>query len=172
MWCATSKTDEQDRPMVTPEQMVLRLRGLTRAIQDFLAAEATKNGLSSTEFVALIRTANEDRVTGAQLAHALGMRSSSVTGLADRLEARGLITRRAHPSDRRAVVLQATRRGRAVVNRAIGPLLEQLLGVTRELESEERAAVVAFLDRIDEVLRQSEQGSRIAPRRRGHARRD
>jgi len=139
--------------MVTPQEMVLRLRKLTRAIQDFLAAEATNNELSSTEFLALIRTANGDRVTGAHLAHALGMRSSSVTGLADRLEARGLITRRAHPTDRRAVVLQATRRGRAVVNRALGPLLEQLLGVARELQSEERAAVVAFLERIDEVLR-------------------
>ena len=158
--------------MVTPQETVLRLRKLTRAIQDFLAAEATNNELSSTEFLALIRTANGDRVTGAHLAHALGMRSSSVTGLADRLEARGLITRRAHPSDRRSVVLEATRRGRAVVNRAIGPLLEQLLAVARELESEERAAVNTFLERIDEVLRQSEQRSRIAPRRPGHSRRD
>jgi DNA-binding MarR family transcriptional regulator len=158
--------------MVTPETIVLRLRNLTRAIQDVLAAEATKNGLSSTEFVALIRTANGDRVTGAHLARALGMRSSSVTGLADRLEARGLITRRAHPTDRRSVVLQATRRGRAIVNRAIGPLLEQLLAVAHELESDERAAVDTFLARIDDVLRQSEQRSRIAPRRRGHGRRD
>jgi DNA-binding MarR family transcriptional regulator len=164
--------NEQDRPMVTPEETVLRLRGLTRAIQDFLAAEAKKHGLTSTEFVALIRTANGDRMTGAHLAHALGMRSSSVTELADRLEARGLIARHAHPSDRRSVVLQATRRGRAVVNRAIGPLLEQLLGVARELENDERAAVVAFLERIDEVLRRSEQGSSSAPRRRGHGRRD
>ena len=147
--------------------MVLRLRGLTRALQDFFAAEAKAHELSPTELIVLTRTTSGEPVTGAQLAQALGMRSSSVTGLADRLEAKGLTTRRAHPSDRRAVVLQATRRGRAVVNRAIGPLLEQLLGVARELESEERATVVAFLDRIDEVLRQSEQRSRIAPRRRG-----
>jgi DNA-binding MarR family transcriptional regulator len=152
--------------------MVLRLRGLSRALQDFFAAEAKAHELSPTELIVLTRTTSGEPVTGAQLAQALGMRSSSVTGLADRLEAKGLITRRAHPSDRRAVVLQATRRGRAVVNRAIGPLLKQLLGVARELESDERAAVVAFLDRIDEVLRQSEQRSRIAPRPRGHARRD
>jgi DNA-binding MarR family transcriptional regulator len=163
--------DEQDRAsatIATPEEMVLRLRGLTRAIQDFLVAEAKKHGLTPTEFVALIRTANGDRVTGAHLAHALGMRSSSVTGLADRLEARGLIERRAHPSDRRSVVLQATHRGRAVVNRAIGPLLERLLGVARELDSDERAAVVAFLERTDEVLRQPDQ----RPNRRGPRRRD
>jgi DNA-binding MarR family transcriptional regulator len=161
-------TNTGPRPTTaTPEEMVLRLRGLTRALQDFFAAEAKAHELSPTELIVLTRTTSGEPVTGALLAQALGMRSSSVTGLADRLEAKGLITRRAHPSDRRAVVLQATRRGRAVVNRAIGPLLEQLLGVARELESEERAAVVAFLDRIGEVLRQSEQRSRIAPRPRG-----
>ncbi|MBV9942337.1 MAG: MarR family transcriptional regulator [Solirubrobacterales bacterium] len=164
--------NEQDRPMVTPEEMVLRLRGVTRGIQDFLAAEAKEHGLTSTEFVALIRTADGDRMTGAHLAHALGMRSSSVTGLADRLEARGLITRRAHPSDRRSVVLQATRSGRAVVNRALGPLLEQLLRVARELESDERAAVAACLERIDDVLRRPEPPSSSAPRPRTQGQRD
>ncbi|MBV9805655.1 MAG: MarR family transcriptional regulator [Solirubrobacterales bacterium] len=164
--------NEQYRAMVTPEEMVLRLQGLTRGIQDFLAAEAKEHGLTSTEFVALIRSTNGDRVTGAYLAHALGMRSSSVTGLADRLEARGLIVRRAHPTDRRSVVLQATRRGRAVVNRAIGPLLEQLLSVAGELESDERAAVAAFLARIDEVLRRPQHRPSSAPRRPGRGRRD
>ena len=49
--------------------------------------------------------------------------------------------------------------------------LEQLLGVAQELESDERAAIVAFLERIDEVLRQSEQRPSSAPGRRGPRRR-
>ena len=125
--------------------MVLRLRGLTRALQDFFAAEAKAHGLSPTELIVLTRTTGGEPVTGAQLAQALGMRSSSVTGL---------IARHAHPHDRRAVVLGATRRGRTVVNRAIGPLLRQLLALAQELESNERVAVAAFLDRIDDALRQ------------------
>jgi DNA-binding MarR family transcriptional regulator len=153
----------------TPEEMVLRLRGLTRAVHDFLAAGAKEHGLSPTEFIALIRTTNREGVTGAQLVQAFGMRSSSVTGLADRLEAKGLIARRAHPSDRRAVVLQATGRGRAVVNRAIGPLLDQLLALADGLDTVERAVIAAFLDRIDDALRASERrpsGARV-PKQEG-----
>jgi len=152
--------------------MVLRLRGLTRAVQDFFAAQAKAHGLSPTELIVLIRTTSGEPVTGAQLAQALGMRSSSVTGLADRLEAQRLITRHAHPHDRRAVVLGATRRGQTVVNRAIGPLLRQLLAIAQELESDERVAVAAFLDRIDDALRQSEHRPGSAqgrqPRRSAH----
>ena len=141
-----------DRTTAAPEDLVLRLRGVARGVQDFLAARAREHGLSPAEFTALIRTADAGGITGGQLAQALGMRSSSVTGLADRLEAKGLIARRAHPHDRRAVVLHATRRGRAVVNRAIGPLLKQLVALAHELEADERALIAAFLDRIDAAL--------------------
>ena len=150
----------------TPEEMVLRLRGLTRAVEAFLAAAAKAHGLSPTELTVLIRTTTGEPVTGAQLAQALDMRSSSVTGLADRLEAKGLIARHTHPSDRRAVVLQASRRGRALVNRAIGPLLQQLLAIAQELESKEHATIAAFLDRIDDTLRQYEHRPSNAPGRR------
>lgn len=141
-----------ERITATPEDVVLRLRRVAGGVQDFLAARAREHGLSSTEFTALIRTTDATGVTGAQLAQALGMRSSSVTGLADRLEAKGLIARRPHPHDRRAVVLHATRRGRAVVNRAIGPLLVQLVALAQELEFDECALIATFLDRIDDAL--------------------
>ena len=131
---------------------MLRLRSLTLRVQDFLAARAGEHELSSTEFTALIRTTDAGGITGAQLARALGMRSSSVTALADRLEARGLVARRAHPDDRRVVSLHATRRGLAVVKRAIGPLLEQLVALAQQLEADERALIAAFLDRIDAAL--------------------
>ena len=131
---------------------MLSLRAVARRAQDFLAARARELGLSSAEFTALIRTADAGGVTAGELAQALGMRSSSVTGLADRLEAKGLIARRGHPHDRRAVVLHATRRGRTVVNRAIGPLLKQLVALADELEADERALIAAFVERIDAAI--------------------
>jgi MarR family transcriptional regulator, organic hydroperoxide resistance regulator len=80
-------------------------------------------GLDTTDFIALICATNGEGVTGAQLAQVLGMRSSSVTGLADRPETKGLIARRRHPTDRRTVLLRTTRRSQSTVTRAIGPLL-------------------------------------------------
>jgi DNA-binding MarR family transcriptional regulator len=141
-----------DGSTATPDDVLLRLRRAARRLQDFLAAGAKEHGLSSTEFSALIRSNDAGGITGAELARALGMRSSSVTGLADRLEAKGLITRGAHPHDRRAVVLLATRRGRGVVRRAIDPLPERLGVLAEEFDDDERTLIAAFLDRIDEAL--------------------
>jgi DNA-binding MarR family transcriptional regulator len=149
-----------------PEDLVKRLRVLTRAMQDFLAARAKERELGTTDFIALIRASNGEGITGAQLARAFGMRSSSVTGLADRLEAKGLIARRPHPTDRRTILLHATGRGRQTVTRALGPLLENLTGLAGEFDANERAAIAAFLDGIGEVL--ETEGSRETSRgRRG-----
>jgi DNA-binding MarR family transcriptional regulator len=161
-----TERSEGGRASATPEELVVRLRGLTRGTQEYLAGRAREAGLGSTDFIALIRTTAVDGVTGAQLAQAFGMRSSSVTGLADRLEAKGLIARRAHPTDRRSVVLQATRRGRSLVDRALGPLIAQLAALTDELGADERAIIDDFLAQVEEALRASPRPSRGAKRTR------
>jgi DNA-binding MarR family transcriptional regulator len=148
-----TKTDASDKDLAArPEELVLRMRTVTRGVQAFLAARAKELGLGTTDFIALIRTTNTDGVTGAQLAHAFGMRSSSITDLADRLQAKGLIARRPHPTDRRTIRLHATRTGQSAVNRAIGPLLRRLTTLADELDTNQRATIAAFLDEIDAAL--------------------
>src|SRR5580658_11036592 len=66
------------------------------------------------------------RILGAQpaitqqaLATALGMQPSRLVALVDELETRGLVERRANPSDRRSHALHLTEKGRATLE-AIG----------------------------------------------------
>jgi DNA-binding MarR family transcriptional regulator len=140
------------------------MRAVTRAVQDFLAARAKEQGLGTNEFIALIRIADGEGVTGAELVKAFGMRSSSITALADRLEQHGMIARRTHPSDRRVVILHATRRGHAVVRRALGPLLDQLQALAVGLEPRDFAVVLEFLNGIDRALADA---ARLPTTRRG-----
>ena len=49
-----------------------------------------------------------------KLAHRLKCEPSNVTGIVDRLEARGLVERRSDPADRRVKVAAATEEGRRV----------------------------------------------------------
>src|SRR3954447_14592318 len=53
-----------------------------------------------------------------ELAAALGIDPPNATVLVDDLEAQGLVRRRAHPTDRRAKVVEATRSGKALARRA------------------------------------------------------
>src|SRR5580704_7998473 len=53
-----------------------------------------------------------------ELASALGIDAPYATVVVDDLEAQGLVRRRPHPVDRRAKVVEATRKGRDVARRA------------------------------------------------------
>jgi DNA-binding MarR family transcriptional regulator len=53
-----------------------------------------------------------------ELATALGIDPPNATVLVDDLEDPGLVRRRAHPTDRRAKLVEATRRGKALARRA------------------------------------------------------
>jgi DNA-binding MarR family transcriptional regulator len=74
-------------------------------------------GMSFGRARAIRRLAREPMSMGA-LAAALDIDPPNATVLVDDLEAQGLVRRRPHPSDRRAKLVVATRRGKALARRA------------------------------------------------------
>lgn len=74
-------------------------------------------GLSFSRTRAVRRVAEKPMSMG-DLAAALGIDRPNATVLVDDLEARGLVRRRPHPTDRRAKMVEATRKGTSVARRA------------------------------------------------------
>jgi DNA-binding MarR family transcriptional regulator len=72
--------------------------------------------------VRAIRTLARGPLSMGELATALGIDRPNATVLVDDLEAQGIVRRRAHPTDRRARLVEATRRGKALARRANGIL--------------------------------------------------
>ena len=70
---------------------------------------------------------------------------SSMVAVVDHLEARGLVERRPHPSDRRSRTLHITAQGRTVLARATELAMGLELTICRGLEAGERQAL---LDRL------------------------
>jgi DNA-binding MarR family transcriptional regulator len=68
-------------------------------------------GLAPTQSMALMQLRREEPMTMSALAHALNCDNSNVTGIADRLEAQGLVERRAAEHDRRVKTLVLTAKG-------------------------------------------------------------
>src|SRR5689334_12829087 len=57
----------------------------------------------------------QDARTPGRVAEALGVSRATVTGLLDRLEAEGLLTRAIDPHDRRCFILRLTPKGRELI---------------------------------------------------------
>jgi DNA-binding MarR family transcriptional regulator len=75
----------------------------------------------------------------------LQVHATSVTSIVDRLEAAGLVVRRRHPDDGRAVLAEITDAGRAVVEAATADLVKARFALT-SLSPDE-------LRRLSELLR-------------------
>lgn len=67
------------------------------------------------------------------LADALGLTARNMTAVADSLESEGLLRRVAHPSDRRATLLELTDDGVAAAGQSLGPRLAEISRLFDEL---------------------------------------
>ena len=82
-------------------------------------AALTSIGLTGREFLVLSFARAADGLSQQELSERLGIDPTIVVGLIDALEARGLMTRRKDPADRRRNLLGLTAAGRAVHDKAI-----------------------------------------------------
>jgi DNA-binding MarR family transcriptional regulator len=79
-----------------------------------LIAVAQELGLAPQQAIAIKHLEPGRALTMGELAQALHCDNSNVTGIADRLEAQGLIERRPHASDRRIKTLVLTDKGERI----------------------------------------------------------
>jgi DNA-binding MarR family transcriptional regulator len=82
-----------------------------------------------------------------ELAAVLGIDPPNATVLVDDLEARGLVQRGPHPTDRRAKLVKATREGRALARRA-NEILDTPPPAFDDLGADDLAALQRILTRI------------------------
>lgn len=88
--------------------VILDLQRATHATLHLLATALVDLDLTASEINALGNLADGTSRTVSELGAAVGTRPATLTGILDRLERRGLITRGARPGDRRAVLIELT----------------------------------------------------------------
>ncbi|WP_040743161.1 MarR family winged helix-turn-helix transcriptional regulator [Nocardia tenerifensis] len=103
-----------DAPDPVPD-LVDGLIQLSFIVQAVLGRLAGQQGLSVTQ-LRMLAVLDDREIGMQQLAGILELEKSSVTGLVDRAERRGLVRRIAVPGNRRAVHVTVTAAGRAVVH--------------------------------------------------------
>ena len=90
------------------DSVLLDLQRATHATLQLLSAELVDLDLTPSEINALGNLADATPRTVSELGTAAGSRPTTLTGVLDRLERRGLITRGARAGDRRAVLIELT----------------------------------------------------------------
>ena len=127
------------------------LSKVSRELTTTVERELAPLGITAQQAALLIHATPQARRAN-ELAAEVGTDTAGMTRLLDRLETKGLLTRGGHPEDRRAVVVEVTPEGHALVPR-IAPCFGRV--TTRLLDgftAEEIKRLTGFLERMLENL--------------------
>jgi DNA-binding MarR family transcriptional regulator len=129
---------------------VAELEMMTRALIGITlqSLEVLGHAVSLPQFRLLLAASALGRAPSSRLAEAAGVPASSVTRLADKLAAAGLLARGADEHSRSIVTIEITEQGRDLVARVVDRRHELLGGVLSRMAPEERAAVAASAARF------------------------
>lgn len=83
-----------------------------QSVHQLFKAELAPYGVTPGQYAVLKCLWDENGQTGKQLAERLFLDGSTVTGVMDRMEQKGLIIKKADPRDRRALQVNLTDKGR------------------------------------------------------------
>jgi DNA-binding MarR family transcriptional regulator len=140
------------------ELMTRAMVGLTMRSVDVLGGQA-----SLPQFRLLLVLSGLGRVASSRLAAEMGIGASSITRLADKLEAAGLLTRGADPRSRSVVTLEATPAGVQLVARVVARRQELLAEVLGQMTSGERAEVSRVARRFADLAGDTASAAAASP---------
>ncbi|QNE22087.1 MarR family transcriptional regulator [Kribbella qitaiheensis] len=128
--------------------LLLELQRATHATLQELTSKLVDLDLSAAEINALGNLSDDRARTVSELGAAIGIRPTTLTGVLDRLERRGLLTRGTRAGDRRVVLIELTADGRETASLIAETIAEiehrTLAGLPKEALSGFRQVLAAL----------------------------
>ena len=125
----------RSEPLPLDEQLCFSLYAATIAINRAYKPALDRLGITYPQFLVLqtLNEAEDGRSIGS-IAERLALEPSTITPLAKRLEAAGLVTRVRNPADERQVRVRLTEKGRArwAETGCLGPLILERTGMSAD----------------------------------------
>lgn len=145
----------------TENQIIVALRRISRAIDLHSRALLQEHGLTAPQLAALRAVGELQPLSVSTVARAIHLSMATVTGIFNRLESRGLVTRFKDGPDRRSVALQLTEAGAKLLESAPSLLQDRFRCELAKLKQWEQTQLLASLQRIASMM--DAEGIEAAP---------
>lgn len=139
-------------PQLRSAELAERVEALTISLDRLRATLAHSLGVNTSEFAALSHLSHVEHLTPKEIAELLGVATSSVTYVVDRLEAAGLLARKPHPDDRRSLLVELTDQGVTVITEAYGHYYAAIEAALTGAGVRQTAEVISFMSEATERL--------------------
>lgn len=148
----SGQEDQRDRHLSI--QAVIGLTTAVEALDEVFSVHFARYGLSRAKFHALmqLRMAGDRGLTQSELGKKMLVSRANITGLTERLEREGLVTRHDDPTDKRVFRVCLTDRAAALME-AFLPVHNDFVHRTMSaLDSTEKEALIALLEKLHRSL--------------------
>ena len=130
------------------------LRKTGSLMQVMSQAAADKIGINATDLNCLNILSFSGSQTAGELARATGLTTASITGVVDRLEAAGFVSRVRDPADRRRVVVSITlEKALTEVASVFAPMVADWQELAARYTDDELRLIVGFYDQMEMIIR-------------------
>jgi DNA-binding MarR family transcriptional regulator len=133
-------------------RVLMALRRIIRSVDIYSRKLNSEFKITAPQLICLYSLSKKDGITLSALAKEVKLGISTVNGIVDRLEAKGLLTRTRSKTDRRQVTLSMTDQGRNVAKAAPALLQDRLADSLRQLPDLEQAAIALSLERVVDLM--------------------
>lgn len=140
-----------DAPVDLADQPGYYIRRLQQIAVAVFLQEAEGHGVTPVQYATLQAVANQPSLDQRSLARAVGLDTSTLAGVVDRLEARGWMQRQASPSDRRVRLLSLTPEGQALLAEVVPAMRRAQQKILAPLPEAERQDFMRMLRTLVEA---------------------
>ena len=151
------RTNQADG-VLAPERNTHDLRILNAIRQIIRATDidsrklAAEYRITSPQLMCLLAVVEKGSITAIDISRRIHLSPSTLVGILDRLEAKGLIQRERNEDDRREITVRATEAGLKLASQTPFPLQYSLGKALSQLSEQERDEIARWMERLVELM--------------------
>jgi DNA-binding MarR family transcriptional regulator len=144
--------------MELSEEVLVALRQIIHATALHSRYLVKKIGLTGPQLLILSRLSHKELKSVGEIAREVSLSQATVTDILDRIELRGLVSRKRSSEDKRRTTVKLTEKGVDVLSNKPALLQEQFLNRFSALDEWEQTAILSSLQRVATMMKTDECG--------------
>ena len=136
----------------TSDSVMIALRKIIQAIDMNSKKLVKRVGLTGPQLVILQEISSLGEVTAGEIARAVSLSQATLTGILERMEKRGLLTRRRSEHDKRRVMVRITDSGKQILEDAPPLMQEAFVDEFSSLQEWEQNMILSALHRLVSIM--------------------
>jgi DNA-binding MarR family transcriptional regulator len=145
-------TKDKIFPSNQTRQIIFSIRRLIQASELYSKELNKKYRISAAQLNCILTLHEHGPLPPSKIAQHMMVKSSTVTGVVDRLEKKGLAERMRDSPDRRMITIQLTGAGKHLAENAPPPIQQKIIDGLKQTESAKKEQIVNALNMLTDML--------------------